>query len=382
MRMSNDKALDRMMKARTALVLDYPFWGSLALRLKIKEAEWCPTAATDGKYLYYNRDFIMGLKGRELLGLMAHELLHVILGHPWRRDGRHPRKWNVAADYVINPMVLEEGFALPEGCLLEEKYKGQTAEWVYARLPDPQQIEGNLFGEVMDAPNGGSGSEGDSEGSEGQVGEGPPVTEEEWKVAVQQAAASARARGDLPGSLEKLVGKLAKPKVNWRAVLRRFIQERCKADYSWSYPSPRYLPHGLYMPSMFSEELGPIAVYIDTSGSIDDTMLAQFGGELQGIVDETKPSKVFVMYWDTRLQHQDVFERGDPIKLHAKGGGGTNFVNAFKMLSELDEEPIAVVFLTDMYAAFPSEPPEIPVLWATPTEDYEAPFGEIVEIRD
>lgn len=369
----------KMMAARTALVLDQPFFGALALRLALKEDATCKTAWTDGRSMGYNPAFVESLTHDELLGLVAHEVMHCASGHPWRRDARDHKRWNIAADYAINSELVEAKFTLPEGGLLDPQFNGKSAEWVFDRLPESPPSGGKDGDE--DGEGGEGEGEGEGEGQPGEVRDAPAeaaadaATEADWKQAVQQAALAAQVRGNLPAAMGRFAKQAALSSVDWRAALRRFVQQTAKADYTWSMPSRRYVARGLYLPSMRSEEVGPMVVAVDTSGSIDDVLLAQFASEIQAIADEVKPERIEVIYCDAQVNRRETFERGDVIKLEAAGGGGTDFRPVFDAVAAMDDAPVCVVYLTDLAGSFPTEAPAVPTLWASTTRS-EAPFGE------
>ena len=196
---------------------------------------------------------------------------------------------------------------------------------------------------------------------------------------MQQAAVAAKARGNLPGALERFARAAVKPRVDWRSVLRRFMQAAARQDYSWRMPNPRFVAHGLYLPALRSEAMGEILVAIDTSGSVDEVMLGQFAAEIQAIADELQPERIRTLYADARVRGEQETERGDGFRLERfPGGGGTDFRPVFRRLEELEIQPVAVVYLTDLDGIFPQEPPAgVPVLWAS-TDDRPAPFGEVV----
>jgi len=377
-------ALKRMIEARTALVLDQPFFGALALRLKLKEDPSCGTAWTDGASLGYSPTFIEKLTRDELVAVVAHEVMHCANGHPWRRDNREMRRANIAMDYAINPVLTDVGFKLPAGCLLDPKWHGKSFEWIYARLPEqsPEGGPGDGDGErkpmaggqdVRDAkPSSGDGQDG------GQDGDAP--SEADWKQAVQQAAVAAKARGKLPAGLERFAKSAAESHVNWRSVLRRFVQQAAKTDYSWTRPNSRHLVGGFYLPSLRSEAMGPIAFGIDCSGSVDAVMLGQMQVESQAAVDETSPERVHVIYFDAKVHKIDVFERGEALDFKMVGGGGTSFVGVMDAVDEI-EDLACVVMLTDLYGEHRDAPPAAPVLWVTTTEGAEVPYGEVVPAR-
>lgn len=370
--------MKRLISARTGLLLDQPFFGVLALQLDVYISRARQTAWTDGKSIGWNPDFVNSLSHDEVIAVFAHEVMHCAAGHCWRRDARQPKKWNIAADYAINQLLRDAKFKLPATALLDPQYDGKWAEWIYDRLPDgcedgsgasgsgTGKDDPSGMGEVLDAPDGDSSA----------------PTEADWQQITQQSLQQAKARGQLPSTLERLINAQVKPVVDWRSALRRFIQDFAKADYAWQQPSRRYMAAGLYLPSLRSHEMGRIAVAVDTSGSIDDVLLAQFNAELQSIADECKPSVVDVLYCDAHVHRRESFQRDEPIILTPCGGGGTDFRPVFDAIDQSDEQPIALVYLTDTYGTFPSSAPEYPVIWAvcgstqSPTVP---PFGELIE---
>lgn len=379
----NQAILKKIQIARTQLLLDSPFFGVCALQLKLTETpenEWpyCPTAWTDGTHMGYNPDFIEKLAPQQLIGLIAHEVMHCACGHPWRRDSRDPILWNVAADFAINDLITKAGLELPKGCLLDKQYEGKWAEWIYDRLPQSMKDQfakmrgqgQSGFGDVRDAPGG------------GKDGDQQQQTEEGWKQLAQQAAQSAKAQGKLPDNLKRMLGELLEPKVDWKSVLRRFVQQVISADYSWRLPNRRYISQGLYLPRLYSEACGRICVAVDTSGSIDGIVLNKFAAELRSIAQDVQPSSIDIIYCDAAVSSVESFERGEMLELHPQGGGGTDFRPAFEKIAEMGEPPVCAIYLTDLYGTFPDAAPDYPVIWATISNLKEVPFGELVEIND
>lgn len=401
-------AKEKISVSKTCLVLDQPFFGALLMRLKMVEDPSCKTMWTDSKSIGYNPAFVDELSVHEVQGVLCHEVLHVANGHCWRRGARDHKRWNEACDYAINPIVIEARMLLPKGGLLNDQYKGMSCEQVYSSLLEDNQDAGKQQQPKQQGGGDGngpfqpqSGQPGDSEnessenesedgaGEEdfglGEVRDTPdPDTqsemESEWKIAVSQAAMAAKMQGKLPGSLRRLVEDMLHVKVDWRSVLHRFVQQTAQNDYSWKRPNSRYMHMGMYLPSLYSEEMGPLVVAIDTSGSIDDVLLSQFASEINGIVSEMQPESVHVIYVDTKVHRADEFMRGEQVVMNAAGGGGTDFCPAFDWVEKGAVNPVCMIYFTDLMGSFPSQVPDYPVLWAT-TEKSVAPFGETVFIE-
>ena len=358
-----------MRSARTELVLAHPFFGVLALSVELQASAACPTAATDGVRILFNPVFVESITQEELIGVMAHEVLHCANGHPWRRDERDPRRWNIACDLAINPIVRDAGLALPQGALFDRTMAGQSAEWIFNRLPE------GASGGASQTPGAGGQDVCDGDAAEADMAIA------EWAQRVKQAATSAQAYGKLPAGCERFIDQVSRPKIDWRAALRRFVQASTREDYTWSRPNRRYLTQGYYLPSLHSERVGPVAVAIDTSGSIDGVTLSQFTAELTAIVEDVRPIRTHVIYCDAEVQGVETFEPEDQIALTPTGGGGTAFGPAIDTAERLDEPPCCLVYLTDLCGEHRATAPTMPMLWVTTGESQSAPYGDVVALE-
>lgn len=367
--------IDKITKARAGLILDQPFFGSLALRLKIKEDRSFRTGYTNGTVLGYNPEWVDTLSLEEVKGFICHEIMHIACSHQTRRQWRDPKKWNIACDYAINLILIDSGFTLPDDVLVSDQYKNMSAEEIYAKLPP------NLLFDENNDP-GGCGAVKDAEGEDGRPLSHKELAqvEQDWKVAISQAAQQAKMMGDLPAEVDRLVKKILEPVVNWKEVLRRFIEQSAKNDYTWKIPNKRYIHGNLYLPSLLSEELKPIAIAVDTSGSIGQEELDRFAAEITGILQDCKTSCT-VIYCDTEVQRTEEFNSDTPVKLNPKGGGGTDFRPIFQYIEKHGLGISCLIYLTDMEGEFPETVPNYPVLWAKIGDSkINPPFGEEVKI--
>lgn len=362
-----------MLKARAQLLMDAPFFGTLAVRLKLKADDEIKTAATDGVHLIYSPKYVDKLSPMELRGLIAHEVMHCALNHTTRRQERDHKKWNVACDYAINNHLIECGFVLPTGGLVDAKYNNLSAEAIYNRLEDDGKSGKQCtWGIVLDAPSGGIEAQSDA------------GLEAEWQIAVTEAAQVAKARGKLPGNIELFISDIIAPKVDWRTVLWPFITNLSTTDYSWRKPNRAYISEDEYLPSMYEECCGKIAVCIDTSGSITDEELQQFISEVDAILASSQPEEVVLVQCDTDIRDVTVLPQGSRIKdqdLSFKGRGGTAFAPAFKRLYDEHMDLEAIIYLTDLECNdFAECEPyaTVPTLWVCTTRHSEAPFGTTV----
>lgn len=386
----NEEAAALMSRTRTTLLLDFPWFGMLAMRMNMEQRSDIPTFATDGTNLFYNPEFALKQERRSLVGIMAHELLHCCLLHPWRRGARDPFLWNVATDHAINLSLKEAGIPMPPGCLCDPQYRNLSAEVIYAKLPknpdSGQDQQPQPTGTVEDAPKQGQPQPSKGDGDKEGEGSGPartkPMTEEDWKIAAQQATMVTKAAGKTPDGASRAAKLAGESKLDWKAILREFIEHTVPHDYSWSTPNRRHIANGLYLPGIVKENTAKIAVVVDTSGSIDQKALNAFTAELNSIIQETRPDSTLVVYCDAKVQATQEFTPDEPIVMKPAGGGGTAFQPAFDYLNKLDEQPTACMYFTDLENGREKvQEPGYPTLWVTSIKTtLKQPFGQIIRI--
>jgi predicted metal-dependent peptidase len=391
----------RLQKARTALLLDHPFFGSLLFRLKGRESRSIKTMATDGVSLFYNPGFVDTLNAATLCGVLAHEVLHPGLQHHVRRSGRDPKRWNEACDYAINPILLDAGLHLPEGILVDDRFREMSAEQIYNQLqteaeqePGDEDDTEEARGDGEATPQASPGDSGElsapvTEGGIGQVLDAPTACEEtltteeqarEWSVAVNQAVTVAKQAGKVPAGVKPTLDGAAEAAVDWRELLRRAWSETTPADYSWMRPNRRHIWAGLYLPGVVREGVGEVAIAVDCSGSVNSRQLRLFEAEVRSILEGQRPRRVYVLYFDAVVHKVETFEAGERVSLNPVGGGGTEFGPCFEWLDEHGVHPQTLVFLTDLYGSFPDTEPAYPVLWAS-TGGRRTPFGQVVPMQ-
>ena len=394
-------ARDKLITARVALLLKHSFFGNMASRLKLVNAdEWCSTAATDGRNFYYCSKFINILTVKNLEFLFGHEVLHCIYDHMGRRDFRDPQLFNIAADYCVNADLIK--FKVGEKItqvpiLWDAKYVEWTAEQVYDDLyANAEKIDiSELLQQVLDEHMGNNNDgEGEGEGKgEGKSGKRPVLTDEEKeqikeeiRSAVLQAA-QATGAGNLPSNIKRMVKSLTEPKMNWRELIRQHIESMFKSDFSWMRPSRRSWHMDAVLPGMIPGTKIEVMVFIDTSGSIGPKQLKEFLSEIQGIMSQFEEYKVHVACFDTVVHNPVIFtsENMEDIgKYQPAGGGGTDFDSMFNWMKDNDIQPARMVVFTDM-CPFGSWGDEnyTDVLWISHGGgNTEAPFGITVKYEE
>lgn len=421
---------DVLGQLKVKLLLDHPWFGSLLLNLRSgldPNPATTKTAWVDGTRLSINPTFFSTLSQAEQLGVLAHEVMHCGLKHMYVRHGRVPSVWNQACDYAINLILLDAGLKLPTGALVDYKYARMSADEIYALLmrqdqsqSTPQPKSGS--GDPGDDSDSGSGSEqGDSgdqdndasgsgtgDKSDGESGTGSgtqddsgndsptgsfrdasaedSMSEHDWSLAAEQAAMAAKMAGKLPGGLHDLIRASHESRVDWIAELAQFIVNSTVTDVAWRSPNRRFVGRGMYLPGPYRENVGPIVVAVDTSASLSREMLNAFATELSGILHTTQPEEMIVLYCDTQINGIERFTPNDSIvELKMLGRGGTDLNPPFAWVADgiasgSEQQPVALIYLTDLEAAYPTDP-GYPVLWVTPESITSVgPFGSTIRI--
>lgn len=358
-------ARERLVTARIGLLLRHSFFGNLATRLQLVNAdEWCSTAATDGLKFYYNSRFIMMLKPKEVEFLVGHEVLHVVYDHMGRRGDRDPQIWNIADDYAVNADLKRHKvgeFITTVPCLYESKYDGKPAEEIYDDLmKNAQKISiDDLIDQMIDDHMDGEG-EGEGDEGEGKDGKGkrPKMSDEERervrqevKQAILNAAQSAEA-GSLPKGVERLIKQHTNPVMPWRELIQTNLTSAIRTDFSWMRPSRRSWHMDAIMPGMTPGEEIDVTVAIDMSGSIGNDQAQAFLGEIAGMMSAFDGYKVHVFCFDTDIynpanftsENMDTIDSYEPV-----GGGGTDFDAIFEYLKREAIEPKRLIVFTDGY---------------------------------
>ena len=359
------------------------FFGALMLFSEFKKSDQVPTAATDGKRVFINEKFFGSLNSSQQNGLLLHEVLHMALLHVPRMGSRILKKWNVAADYVVNDLILRNtSFQLPEGAIrsYNQEYWDKSVEFIYDSLKEEDYKNFSQYDLLEIAEDGKNGKD-DDQGI--QIDED---CENYWKDKINLLKNSSlysdsKTQGFFPGGIEKEIEAVVEPEVDWRSALWRFMS---KTPSDFDELDRRFIYRKLYLEGLMTESV--IAdVCIDTSGSISSEQLDQFMGELKGILSSYPNVKVNLYYCDTELFGP--YELGSSSKIPAaKGFGGTSFIPFFDAIEEHDvgfnEVNRVAVYLTDGYGDFPKQC-SIPTLWLATHDGLENkgfPFGQVIRI--
>lgn len=408
----------RLITSRVRLLINKPFFGNLITRLPLVDATdfgWCKTAATDARYIYYNREFVDKLSDGEVDFLFGHELLHCVYDHMERRNGRQPLLWNIANDFVVNQTLVEEGvgelITTVKACY-DPKYRGLSSEEVYEDLLKQQDemMKDFSLDDLLDQHLDGQGGDGSEDGKQGQSmpgagadtepcnegnasdqpgANGPPKYSEEerkkikdeFKNAVIQAAQSAGA-GNVPAGVARMIKELTEPKMDWREFLDLQVQSIVKEDYTMMKPSRRGWHVDAILPSMDNADAVEVDCCVDASGSMTMDMLRDVLSEIKGIMTQFDDFKLRVFTFDTEvygLKEFTPYNIDEIDEYELQGGGGTDFEVAWTFMKENDIEPKKLIFFTDGYPwGGWGDENYCDTLWLIHSyhdKSFEAPFG-------
>lgn len=427
----------KLATARTKLILEKPFLGALVLRLPMVHAKenWCDATFSNGKKLYYNEHYIDALSPDQTQFALAHEALHCALSHFARRQNRVQHRWDMACDFAINPMLINDGMSSPPGTNYLREYDGMTAEEIYPLLEDndndqerelEQELNPDSDNDKDDSDDGATGDESeqqegksekqksesggqgqedggardensDSSGDQGKQQSGPPEEGEgepepltpqeieslslQWQQRMASAAQQAIQAGKLGGSMARMVDHLLQPRLPWRMLLSRYMTMVARDDYSYARPNTRRGDPAVY-PSLRSTQLN-IVIALDISGSISDKEIGEFMSEVDSIKSQIR-ARITLLACDSDLAegspwHYEPWEEFSmPQKF--KGGGGTSFKPVMDWAEEQDEAPHLIVYFTDAQGEFPEKEPEFPVIWLVKGKT-PVPWGVRVQLN-
>lgn len=358
-----DPIVDKIIVARIGLLLRHPFFGNMATRLKIVEAsDWCMTAATDGRHLYYSKDFFEKLSAKEVEFVVAHEILHNVFDHISRTENRDRGIWNAAIDYCVNGQLVRDHIGEQPADIKiyhDSKHYGKSAEQVYDEIYEGMDEEslkalGQLLDEHIDWEGDGQGNKPNGPNGKGR----PQYTKDELKQIRDEvreasiAAAQAAGAGNVPAEIQRMIKELTEPKMNWRQILRQQIQSTIRNDYTFSRPSRKGWHTGVILPGMNFDETIDICISIDMSGSISGRQAKDFLTEIKGIMDEYKDYKIKVWCFDTKIYNEQDFDGyggNDICEYTPMGGGGTDFMANWEYMKSHDINPKKFIMFTDGY---------------------------------
>ena len=369
--LDSKEAYDKLVAARIKMLFNQPFWGNIACRLKLKDVTdegWCNTAATDGRHFFYNHNFVNMLSTGQNVFLVGHEIGHCIYEHFLRVNDRDRQYWNMAGDYKINGMLVREkiGDIIDQVPIcFDQKYMDDTyyTESIYDELMKEKppikmtldvhldvEGEGNKDGTAIN----GDGDK-DGKGKEGKAKK-PTISKDDAKAisdeiknAVIQAAQSVGA-GNVPAEIQRIIGQLTEPKMDWRQFIRVTLESNISSDFTFMRPNRKSQFNNVVLPSMLNDDKIDICLCFDASGSIGQVDATDFLSEVQGIMDQFGSYRIRVWSFDTKVYAYDEFTDDDGRSIQEYqlvGGGGTDFMCNWRYMEENDITPDQLIMFTD-----------------------------------
>jgi len=354
-------AEDKIIKGKVSLQKSHPFFSYLVLHLRQQKAE-IPTMGVDiNNNLFYNEKWVDGLSEEDTILCLVHEVLHVSLMHLLRRDKREEVLWNLSADAIANKIIelnfqnFYHGSIIERNCItdkfLREKFgieirdlEKKTVEEVYdilkkhykkrTKLIGSQESPFKDFKEFVDSYKFDIHfdldklSEKEKKKLEQKFGKSfkeiKKDLEKEIRKRLVEAHNFSKLRGTEPLGMERFFDKLLDFKLNWKALLHKYITQEIPYDYSWKKPSRKSVSTGIYLPTTLKEKLEVVCV-VDLSGSIDDKEMREFLTEIINIGKSFRNIKITVLTHDVKLQDRIEVTNGNieklmKIKMHGYGG--------------------------------------------------------------
>lgn len=394
MQYTDEQSYVDIVRARNSILFSKPFFGSLIMNLTLTEetGHQFKTAATNGRTLYYNPEYIRKLKTESndneyIKSLVVHEALHCVFSHIVRRNDRNPLIWNFACDYIVNDNLKNSGFKVHKTWLYDEKYHDWSSEEVYEDLMKNLKFSSN--GTPLNLPGKGTVLADHHPGEDGFPDDAPQdehsidELEEKWKDALTTAYEAHKGSGDIPGSIHRIMDKLTKPKIKWFDILRNKISEYMKSDFNWIVPNKRFFGSGIIMPSMDKVQKISLGAAIDTSGSISGEDLVSFMSEINSIVSMYNEFEINVACFDTKVYSKACIKSQDDFDSYIKklkGGGGTNFMAWWNwaMNEKWYDNAQAILFFTDGFPSgkwLPEEAESKDIIWIIKGSQVQAPVG-------
>lgn len=358
-----DNIQSRISKVKASLIIEQPYFGSIASTLKPVLNEDIKTFLSTAKNFEYNDDYINSLSNEELGFILTNSAMHQVFLHEARIDSRMQWLWVLATDYAINCLLVNNGLELPEHVNYDERFDDMSAEAIYASLENeidddkhsPEQVSQIKF----------------EEHQEQEID-----NDESIQDMHEQLLNKAKLQGDLPLGIEILVPNIFEGKISWEDELYNVIDQSIRFDYRLLPANKRYISQGIALPAL-SGSKAKIVIAIDSSGSVDGSLLAKFLAEVESIMNTYENFEIDLLVADAKVHEHHILYPGDELSYTLKGGGGTNFENTFEYINENIDEVNLLLYFTDGFGKFPEDEAFFETVWVL-SDEIEVPFGRTI----
>lgn len=377
----------KISQAKARLLVENPYFGTLASRLEFKQNDNIHSFLSNGKSFEYNDEYLKELDLDEIGFALSNAAMHAALAHENRQKKRMSWLWQLATDHAINSMLIENGLDAPYGVNYQERFDGMYAEEIYAILKDEiknQEFDDNEendtgFNEDNKQKNSeekATNPDQEKNRSQQEVDtEFRSVDEESWQKILDET--SEKFKNELPDGMERFYKKQVSV-IDWRSELYNAIDRHYYHDYSLVPPSKKLLYMGTYLPSLSSNMLR-IVVAIDSSGSVDEELLGSFISEFESVLLSFSTFEIDLLICDDKIHSHQHFSCGEKIEYELKGSGATDFRPVFEFIEKNIYDATLLIYFTDLEGKFPSQEPMFETIWAT-SSNKEIPFGKKVKM--
>lgn len=373
----------KISQAKAKLLVDYPYFGTLASKLELVLNENIQAFKGDGKKLEYSSDFMQNAEISEIEFILANGAMHQSLAHENRKNGRSGWLWQMATDMAINDMLVENGLNRPNAAQYRVRFEGMYAEEIYAELKsDILREDDELEYEADDADDVQNNDEKEQEKEKKEQ------TQEELQEEILQEQLLAEEaisllesefkQGEAPAHIDRFFKLDFFGKIDWRDELKSALDRYFRDDYVLIPPNKKFLSQGIYLPSTTSQTFR-LVIAIDSSGSVDEELLSQFLSEVNFLMSLVSHYQIELIVCDEKIHFHKTFYSGESLEVDIKGGSGTDFRPVFKFIESAFDDVKLLLYFTDLEGKFPKEEPSYSVKWITPKAK-ERPFGEIILI--
>jgi len=381
------KLSEKISQAKAKLLVDKPYFGTLASKLELIVNDDIEAFISNGVKLEYREAYLDGLEIEELEFIFANGAMHASLAHDKRRNNRSGWLWQMATDMAINDMLVENGMKLPYAAQYRKRFAGMYAEEIYAELKaDILRDDEDLEYEADSADDVEQKDEKDSK-NESQTQEKEQTPEELQEEILQEQLLAEEAiallerefkKGEAPLSIERFFTLEYEGKIDWRDELKMALDRYFRDDYTLLPPSKKLLYSGIYLPSSVSQTFR-LVIVVDSSGSVDEVLLNTFLSEVNFLMSLVSHYEIELIVCDDKVHSHKTFYSGESLDVVLKGGAGTDFRVAFKFVEENFDDVKLLLYFTDLEGFFPSQRPNYEVKWVT-SKSREIPFGSIIEL--
>lgn len=385
----------KISQAKAKLLVDYPYFGTLASKLQLVVNDDIEAFKSNGVKLEYNSDYLQGLELSEMEFVFANGAMHASLAHEQRKNNRSGWLWQMATDYAINDMLVENGLDLPERALYRVRFKGMYAEEIYAELKydmlrddEDLEYEADNAEDVNSESSSESSEDSEVNGLEESSLESNSDQELQEEILQEQLLAeeaislleSEFKKGEAPQTIDRFFTLTCQGKIDWRDELKVAIDRFHKDDYVLIPPNKKFLHVGIYLPSCTSQRF-KLVVAVDSSGSVDEDMLNEFLSELNFLMNTIANYQIDLLVCDDKLHSHKTFYSGDILEADLKGGGATDFRPVFEFVESELEDTKLLLYFSDLDGVFPQKTPSYEVKWVS-AKNGEVPFGEVIVLQD